>query len=312
MTLRPAASLRSRPLTSIRCPACADLAPDDKACRAVKRSRHKVPAELQTIDANCNSACVYALIGAKTRHVLPGSVLGVHSTKLVRVYADGRVRAPPSGNAAQLARFNGQLRDYIRQMGIDPGLLELASKVPHEQVHRLSRDEIGRFGIDAREFEETRWTVIEKQSQPPAVFKLIAQAKGLDRKEFRTSVISLACGSADQIQTVYVRALAADEVGTSKTLKVVAGDRDWLFPAKAHVTKSNAIDPDGTFEARLGDAPLAFFEAAAAATRVDIIEADSSTAGSNARVTSLSTHGLAQALAVLRERCANRGAKAGS
>src|SRR5262249_62335048 len=104
---------------------------------------------------------------------------------------------------------------------------------------------------------------IEKQAQPPAVFKLIAQAKGGDHKEFRTSVISLACGGADQIRTLYVRAVASDEIGAKKDLKVVAGDRDWLFPAQAHITKSNAIDPDGTFEARLGEEPPAVFEATA-------------------------------------------------
>ena len=282
---------------------------DDKACAALKRSGQKITAELQTIDANCNSACVYALIGAKTRQVLPGSILGVHSTKLVRVYADGRVRAPPSVDAGQMARFNGQLRAYIKMMGIDPGLLDLASKVPHDQVHRLSRDEIGRFGIDPREFEETRWTVIEKQAQPPAVFKLIAQAKGGDHKEFRTSVISLACGGADQIRTLYVRAVASDEIGAKKDLKVVAGDRDWLFPAQAHITKSNAIDPDGTFEARLGDAPPGFFEAAAAGGHLEIVEGDSAS-GADTRITILSTQGLAQAIAVLRQRCTNRGARA--
>lgn len=307
--------LRERQMTAgvakTRPTACAELAPDDKACLAVKRSRHKIAAALQTIDANCNSACVYALIGAKTRHVLPGSVLGVHSTKLVQVYADGRVRAPPSRDGGQLARFNNQLRDYVRQMGIDAALLDVASKVPHEQVHRLTRDEIGRFGIDAQEFEETRWTVVEKQSQPPAVFKLMAQARGNGRKEFRNSVISLACGAADQIRTVYVRAVAADEVGTAKTLKVVAGGHDWTFPPKAHVSKGTAIDPDGTVEARMGDVPLDFFEAATAGPRIDIVEADSAAAVSNARVTSLSTHGLAQGLAVLRERCSDRGAKAG-
>src|SRR5262245_37483137 len=52
------------------------------ACRAAKRSRAAVSARLIEIDAACNSACVYALIGAKTRLVSPGARLGIHSTKL--------------------------------------------------------------------------------------------------------------------------------------------------------------------------------------------------------------------------------------
>src|SRR5262245_50105767 len=43
------------------------------ACRALKRSGQTLAARWRTIDAGCNSACVYALIGAKTRDVPPGA-----------------------------------------------------------------------------------------------------------------------------------------------------------------------------------------------------------------------------------------------
>src|SRR5262245_2777240 len=179
----------------------------DKACEKLKRSSQKVTAELRAMDANCNSACVYALIGAKVRHVPPGAILGVHASKLVRVARDGRVKTVAWEEKAQLARFNGELRHYVKRMGISSELFELAGKVAHEKIHRLSRDEIARFGIDDRAFQETHWTLSEKPPQPPAVFKLLAEARGPDHKEFRLSIIRLTCANATQIRTLYVRGL---------------------------------------------------------------------------------------------------------
>ena len=276
----------------------------DKACEKLKRSGQKVTAELRAMDANCNSACVYALIGAKVRQVPPGAVLGVHASKLVRVSHDGRVKTVASEQKAQLSRLNGQLRDYVKRMGIDPELFELAAKVAHEKIHRLSRDEIARFGIDDRAFQETHWTVSEKPSQPLAVFKLVAEARGPSHKEFRLSIIRLTCANATQIRTLYVRGLASDEVVSARTFKVAAGDRNLAFPGRGRPANIDDLEAGGSFEALLADAPLGFFEAAAAGPRVDIIEADpASSAAATPRVISLSTAGLPHAIDVLRERC---------
>src|SRR5436853_213214 len=71
----------------------------DKACRASKQSGRTLMAELRSVGAVCNSACVYALLGAKVRPVPPGGRLGVHSGKFVRIYSDGRVVDGPAGAA---------------------------------------------------------------------------------------------------------------------------------------------------------------------------------------------------------------------
>jgi len=275
----------------------------DKACRELKRSGQRVAAELRAMDGNCNSACVYALIGAKVRQVPPGAGLGVHASKLVRVSRDGRVRAASSGGKAQLAMFNGELRDYVRRMGVDAALFDTAAKVAPEQIHRLSRDEIARFGIDDRAFQETHWTVSERPSQPLAVFKLVAEAKGSSHKEFRLSVIRLSCASPDRIRTLYIRGLASEEVGTPKILKVAAGDRNWVFPRWRQLANSEAIEVGGSFEALMAETPFGFFEAAAAGQRVDIIESEPAPSTAEPRVISLSTAGLAHAVEVLRQRC---------
>src|SRR5262249_60594954 len=103
-------------------------------------------------------ACVYALIGAKVRQVPPGAGLGVHSSKLVRVSRDGRVKMAGAGQNAQLATFNGQLRDYVRRMGVDAALFDTAAKVAPDQIHRLTRGDVARFGIGARAFQEPQGT----------------------------------------------------------------------------------------------------------------------------------------------------------
>src|SRR5262249_14612564 len=131
----------------------------EAACKALKHSGQSVAAELSSVAA-CNSACVYALIGAKARQVPPGARLGVHSGKPIQLLSNGRVKFLPDGTPAKAksAEYNGQVQRYFREMGIDDALAALIAKVPHEQAHYLSRDEIVRFGIDNREFVETRWT----------------------------------------------------------------------------------------------------------------------------------------------------------
>src|SRR6266568_1156152 len=117
---------------------CVPAGEKDKACRASKQSGRTLMAELRSVGAACNSACVYALIGAKVRLVPPGGRLGVHSGKFVRIYSDGRVVDGPAGAAkAALAGLNAGLRRYVNDMGVDEGFLDVISRVPYEKLHIL-------------------------------------------------------------------------------------------------------------------------------------------------------------------------------
>jgi len=131
------------------------------ACRGASRSGGALAAELRTAEATCSSACVYALVGAAVRQVGAGARLGVHASKLVRIYRDGRVRAAAQDDLspreqAHITSFNAELKSYLRAMGVDRSLFEAVMKVPPEQVRYLSSDEIARFGIERRHFEERR------------------------------------------------------------------------------------------------------------------------------------------------------------
>src|SRR5262245_34091092 len=132
-----------------------------------------------------------------------------------------------AGQNAQLATFNGQLRDYVRRMGVDAALFDTAAKVAPDQIHRLTRDEIARFGIDDRAFQETQWTVSEKPSQPLAVFKLVAEAKGANYKEFRLSAVRVMRARAASMSALYTRAVVGRGVGGTGVERRGAGARLW-------------------------------------------------------------------------------------
>ena len=279
----------------------------DEACRTLKQSGQKLDAELHSV-ASCNSACVYALVGGKVRQVPPGARLGVHSGKLIQLRSDGRVEfishsSPPSGDKAKFAQMNAQLQRYLREMRMDAGLFELASRVPHEQIHYLNRDEIARFGIDPREFQESRWMAMELRPQPFSIFKFVAEAKGAGRKEFRTSVIQVACAGSGRVLTGYLRGLGSDETGAARSIKFAADGRSLVFGQKPSISKIDALDTGSSFDTRFTYGPLAFFEAAAARGSIDVIESHPTDPATPPRTTKLSTDGLPEALAELQRTC---------
>ena len=262
----------------------------DEACRDLKRSGQSLPAELHNL-AGCNSGCVFALVGAKSRQVPPGARLGVHSGKPV-----GR---EPDARAIAASRQN--VRHYLQEMQIADGLAELIFKTPFEQIRYLSRDEIAAFGIDARRFQETRWLVAGTRS--PVIVKFVLEAKGASGKEFRTSMIRLRCAAEHRMFIDYVRGLASDEIGATRTIKFIMVDRDVLFGKNGTITNNDGLDRGGSFDTRLVDMPQAFIEAVAAGDSIDIVESDPTNSAAPPRSTRLSTNGLANGLEQLRKAC---------
>src|SRR6266568_7657272 len=53
--------------------------PLDDACRGLMQSKREHRARLYFGGARCASACVYAMVGASTRHLDPGATLRIHS-----------------------------------------------------------------------------------------------------------------------------------------------------------------------------------------------------------------------------------------
>ncbi len=145
---------------------CAPGKETEERCLALKRSGQLIAAELRSAGASCSSACVYALLGAKVRLVPPDARLGVHASRRVRVYPDGRVTRTAGDDHARLAETTSELKHYVREMGVDVALIDTAFKTKFNDAYFLSRSEIVHFGIDTRAFQETRWTVTRRGGAP--------------------------------------------------------------------------------------------------------------------------------------------------
>jgi hypothetical protein len=95
----------------------------------------------------CGSACVFVLMGGRTRTVAPGSTVAVHSPRRVAASID-----PEAVGSTELASgFRDQvlqgLTDYARGMGVDPALIRLSMTVPHHSRRVLTAAEIRRFRL---------------------------------------------------------------------------------------------------------------------------------------------------------------------
>ena len=85
----------------------------DDACRRLMQSKREHKARLYFGGARCGSACVYAIIGASTRHVDPGATLRIHS-----------------GVGREIDKTENFLRRYVMGMGVDPALIDAPPRFP--------------------------------------------------------------------------------------------------------------------------------------------------------------------------------------
>ena len=98
-------------------------------------------------NAQCFSACVYALMGARKRVIPATSQIGIH-----RMFAYEDSLDASGTTLLRHRRFdNGDMRSYLMsyssEMGVDPGLIAAAEHVPSDTLHILSRSEIRRWHL---------------------------------------------------------------------------------------------------------------------------------------------------------------------
>lgn len=294
--------------------ACGPVRPPSPACNALKRSGRELEAELNTSLAQCNSACVYALLGGAVRTVAAGAQLGVHSSKIHLQIRTSRPlndaeRARAQGMLGQVARERLQsgyerLGRYISEMGISHALLYSARQVRHEEIRFLTRDEIALWGIDRRAVVEDDWLLDARPAAAPAVLKLMYEAfPGGWGPGYRLTFIRLACGGDDHVQVDHGQEQSAFVVSFPRSIRVSAGGSNFVFPGTAYRAKAGDGKPQ--MEVRRASVPVSFFAAAAGGEAIGLVEtAVATTAASAPRIAKLSTAGLAKSLGVLTERCA--------
>lgn len=102
--------------------------------------------------ASCESACVYALIGARKRVVPPGSVVGVH-----RMFFYDDNSGPMNEGASGRRHYdNGSMKAmlsrYTARMGVSPALISEAERISSDRIHVLSRREMARYHLASSRF----------------------------------------------------------------------------------------------------------------------------------------------------------------
>ncbi len=95
----------------------------------------------------CGSACVFVLMGGRTRSVVPGSIVAVHSPKRVVASLDPQDVGSTELGPGFKDRVVSGLVDYARAMGVDPALIRLSMTVPHTARRVLTPAEIRRFRL---------------------------------------------------------------------------------------------------------------------------------------------------------------------
>jgi hypothetical protein len=117
-------------------------------------------ATVQTRSMECASACSLAFIGGSTRFADPGSI-GVHQSSFA---IDGIA-------AEQVSAIQGITADvlsYLREMGVDDGLLETALRYESHDIRYLSASEMDDFGVTTSSTAFTSVRPLPAKAEPPA------------------------------------------------------------------------------------------------------------------------------------------------
>jgi hypothetical protein len=263
----------------------------DDACRRIIQSKREHKARLVTGGARCLSACVYALVGASVRRVARDAQLGVHTLRM-----SAHAGAAPPGPQMSVAEAHHLLKRYMIEMGVDPALIDVAAKVSADRVRLVSREEISRFGIEARDAYETPWTPYEDVSKRYYVLKSVTQAAAPDSADYRTSVLRVGCKTAGRIPILLRRELSPSETGASSVVNVTVGEG--TFKLDGRVSR-------GAIEVRYGSTGAEFLQDAIAVPYIVITETLTAPAQvpGRPREIKLSTKGLAKALDELPRDC---------
>ena len=205
--------------------------PLDDACRHLMQSKREHKAKLYYGGARCASACVYAMVGASTRHVDPGATLRIHSSI-------GR----------EIDKAENSLRRYVVAMGVDPGLVDAAAKIPSRTFRGLSRGEMERFGFETRGVYETPWFAYHGPAGEFLLLKSVTYPTGDTGDQYRTRAVGLACSPfPSSIRFMYHQELTAKESRTPPMIRAKIGDNvidlTTLNPQKALVEKSFDLEP---------------------------------------------------------------------
>ena len=273
---------------------CRARARADAACRKLMASGRVLKAALKVDRGICASGCGYALIGASARLIGPGAKFGVHASRLVPVREAGRTTARPSAAATRDAELRSYelLRQYVALAGVDPALIDLAIKTPHNRVHWLTEEELTRYGIVPGDSFETRWLRIPVADGKFTIVKSLTQPSQSNRDEYRTTIIGIDCIAGQRPSVTLRRELPSSEQGVRVAMRMTSGEAFVLM-------FNEGRRPDAATELRVQPVAADALARAAASDAIVLREEQDSWS----RETRLSTQGLSEALGDAPARC---------
>jgi hypothetical protein len=256
--------------------------PLDDACRRLMQSKREHKARLYFGGARCASACVYAIIGASTRHVDPGATLRIHSSV-------GR----------EIDKTEDSLRRYVMGMGVDPALVDATAKIPSRSFRGLSRGDMERFGIETHGVYETPWFAHHGPAGEFLLLKSVTYPTGDTGDQYRTRTVGLACSPFHpSIRFMYHQELTTKESRSPPMIRAKIGhsliDLPTLNPQKGLVDKSFDLEPrqlQSAIETRSFEITEIF---------------DQSMIKTPSRVVRFSTLGLSSNIVALESKCASK------
>jgi hypothetical protein len=282
--------------------------PDERAvCETAKKSGKPLASEWTSFDANCNSACGIALIGAAERWIPPGGAIGIHSPAYYCFLRSGRIVGQKGNDrlAEQCRRFTAQgaqqLAGYAREMGIDRGFVEAMSKVPHNEIRYLTREELTRFGIDRNDIAETPW--MGKPGAAQVTLKVLLEATGADGGK-RMGWLELQCNERASA-IVFVRPAIGGDEGAGTEVELTAGARKFVFSPKEMSTHKNPTEPEAPYLRRRVTVPTPEIAALATQPVMDLkITLNAGAPEAKTQITRISNAGLEQRWNAVEKNCA--------
>lgn len=119
---------------------------------SIGRALRELGAGTRMTEADiCLSACPYLLAAGTTRQVADGAMVGVHQ------HFFGENTALPAFLAVEdIQRGQGQVMEYLVEMGIDPRIMQPALMTPPDEIYVLTPSEMADFALvtDQKDSEE--------------------------------------------------------------------------------------------------------------------------------------------------------------
>ena len=100
-------------------------------------------------NAQCFSACVYALMGASKRVIPSSSLIGIHRMFAYEADVDSSGEVESVHRRYDDGRMRSYLQEYSSEMGVSPGLISAAEHISSDHLKILSRSEIRRYHLGA-------------------------------------------------------------------------------------------------------------------------------------------------------------------